>query len=173
MLRDEEIPGLEGVFVLRRGEAGADGGFEVRSFSVEASTSGRRPRINALLLRAVPFGRWLAVAVAAADDLREGRDTTIWTVADPRPMVRVEPRVVGAPDYAAVARIYRLAVRDASGGATEGVASAFGISPRHASLWIAKARQLGLLGPGAPRETSDDIRSRRNAEARGPRRSRS
>lgn len=175
VLVDDALPNIEGVFVLRPGPSGPEGPFEVRSFSVVASAARPAPRINALLLRGVPFGSWLAVAITAAGDLRDGRDTTIWTVADPRPMVHVEPRVVGAPDYEGVARIYRLALRDASGSAAEEVASAYGVSPRHASLWIARARQLGLLGPGAPREAieRDHAVAQRNAAENGPRRTRS
>lgn len=175
VLVDDGLPNIEGVFLLRTRATERDAAFEVRSFSVVASVSGPAPRINALLLRAVPFGSWLAVAIAAAGDLRDGRDTAIWTVADPRPMLRVEPRVVGAPDYESVARIYRLALRDASGSTAEGVASVYDVSPRHASLWIARARQLGLLGPGAPREAieRDHAVGQRNAAENGPRRTRS
>lgn len=167
VLRDDQVPGCQGVFVLRSGEPWGTQGhadaLEVHSFGVEEVAHPDR-RINAVLLREVPFGRWLAAAIGAASDLRDGRDTEIWTVEDPRPMARVGSRVRGAPDYEAVARLYRISVREGHGAVADTVAEAFGVGRDQAAHWVSKARANGLLGPGAPRDlTEAQIRRRQQA----------
>lgn len=163
-LVDDQLRGFEGVFLLRVGGLWGSHG-HMAALEVESFTLATLPhpdvRINAVLLREVPFGRWLAAAIGAASDLRDGRDTAIWTVDDPSAMAEVGTHVRGAPDYEAVARLYRISVREGKGSAAEMVADAFGVGRGLAVHWISKARASGLLGPGAPRELTEVQLARR------------
>lgn len=171
-IRDEELPGVEGVFSLREGDQWAGTrSLEVRSFAVQAlGDTGQR--INAVLVRNIPFGRWMATAVTAASDLRDGRDTTVWTSPAPRPLAKRRNDVRGAPDYEAVARIYRVTLRHGGGGTAREVADVFGISDDLAAHWIARARYMGLLGPAPQRQATAGVQDLRKRDAREHRRPR-
>lgn len=163
VLWDDDFPSQEVEFLLREGAAWARGSIlEVASFTVRERASSEE-RINASLIKTVPFGRWVAVAVGAAGDFREGRNTEVWTCADPeslRPRRRPQRRGTtldnagpSGPDYEAVALIYRIGLRTGAKGTAEDVAAAFGVAPSLAAHWISRTRYMGLLGPIAPRNT--------------------
>lgn len=161
LLWDQAFPSQEIEFLLREGETWARGSvLEVASFTLR-ERHGAEARINASLMKTVPLGRWIAVAVGAASDLRDGRPTEIWTTENPEAMrPRVEPtpthtnwKLGKGPDYEAVGLIYRISLRSGSRNAAEEVAMAFDILPSLAAHWISRARYLGFLGAIAPRET--------------------
>lgn len=146
---DDAMPFHEGEIVVRVGTP-SERFMEVASATVRARTGSPAGsgRINARFLRGVPFGRWITLAVAVADDLRQDRDVTIWTRPTPDAPI---PEPSRDPDYLGIATLYRALVRTAEGGPVEALAAELGVPVFRAHQWLMRARLLGLLGPIAPR----------------------
>lgn len=154
VVADDSLPDQEGELVLRRGHGfGDERALEVDSFTIRMrpETVGGE-RINSSFLKAVPFGRWISAAAAAAGDLDEGRDMSVWIVSNPskfRPRVRPQS---GMPDLDVVAALYRVFIRTSEGSPAEEIAKAFKATPAQAHQWLMHARREGHLGPIAPRK---------------------